>query len=192
MKNREGSNLESYLSARGIQQQYAKKTGQSIKELNDNKVYPMQILERALQSDIDAISCLKEMSKHLSLLIFERISTLFFGWRSNFEFINPNKVINELDHPYRGRMLERIIIGQRLGDLLTKAKDSGIIWPDLQEMLSSLIKRSGSKELSSFYFVDGLFDLKKIRCSSLREAPALGAGIDAFFNYKIKANADQR
>ena len=57
----------------------------------------------------------------------------------------------------------------------------------LIKKLSELISKSEflDEHAKSHYLKSGKFDNKIIIVSQLREAPALGAGIDAFINFKF-------
>ena len=84
------------------------------------------------------------------------------------------------DHKYRGILLDRIVIGQRLGDLLLQSRETNILWPEILNDLCEIIHTTKDKKLMEHYLRNGKFHDGIIQISRLREAPALGAGIDAF------------
>lgn len=182
MKSEDGRSLERFASASGIQSVYADFSSIELADLNAKQLYPPQIAGLAAQGDKNAAETYRLIVKNLALLIYERITTLYAGWQDIFEFVNPAKPNLQGNHPFTGTLLEEIIIGQRLGDLLESKDGRVIIKTPLIEELSGLIQKSqvlddAAKEHYS--------KTDKILVNSLlREAPALGAGIDAFFNYK--------
>ncbi len=183
MKSEKGNSLEQYASASGIQKFYSHYSKISIQDLNKNQIFPTQILEKALRNEKAAYNTINEVGKHLAELIFERITTVYKGWSGIFSFINPNREMLKSDHEYRGILLERIVIGQRLGDLLLQSRETNILWPEVLKDLCEMIHTSGDKKLMEHYLKNGKFHEEIIKISRLREAPALGAGIDAFISH---------
>lgn len=184
MKNNRAVSLENYASAGGIQTIYSQYSEITIEELHKSKIYPNRILELALQKDTNAIKTYRDVSKNLAHLIYERITTVYCGWQSLFEFVNPNRGSLEKAHPYFGTLLDRIIIGQRLGDLLFQSKDTDILWKPFLSELTKLITHSDilPEGAKSHYVCNTNFDSNILQISKLREAPILGAGADAYFN----------
>lgn len=188
LKNENGLSLEKCASAQGIQSIYATNSGQTVTELNNKKIYPLQIREKAMEGDSAALETFETLTKNLAKLIYERISTLYAGWQDLFSFVNENKVAPGSDHPYQGVLLDSIIMGQRLGELFKAAKDDNILWKPFFKKLSVQISESKclDEKAKSHYFNNDSFDESLFKISKLREAPALGAGIDAFLTYKSK------
>lgn len=183
MKCEKGNSLEQYASASGIQKFYSHYSKISVQDLNKNQIFPIQILEKALQNEKAAYDTITEVGKHLALLLFERITTIYSGWSEIFSFLNPNREMLTTEHEYRGILLDRIIIGQRLGDLLLKSRGTKILWPQIMEGLCEMIHTTGEKKLKEHYLKNGKFHEEIIQTSNLREAPALGAGIDALISH---------
>ena len=172
-----GFSFESILSVRGIQEQYSLKAGVHIHELSEKGIYAQQILQQAQNNNQQAIDTLCETGKTLGILLFERIETIACGWQNRFEFINVKRHHLFPDHSYLGTILERGIIGQRLGSLLQLDLDSRIIWEELENTLSLMIgKTENLPEPFKLNFKPKNF----IRISSLRNAPVLGAAVDAW------------
>jgi predicted NBD/HSP70 family sugar kinase len=177
-----GLSLERYTSVSGIQFIYSRYSGILVEELNNKSVFPPQILDSAYNGDSNSLDTYNDISRNLSKLIFERITTLFFGWQNHFEFINPNKPKLICDHPFKGTFLDKIIIGQRLGELMKASKGSGILYDKVIDHLTELVKKTNDIQFKNHYLKEGNFNYKLIFFSNLREAPAIGAGIDAYFN----------
>lgn len=185
MCDENGTSMEIYCSANGIQSAYSKLKDISQSALGENKIYLEQILERAACDDKAAITTWQTISKSLADLLFERISTIFNGWQNNFSFINKNKPQIISNHIYKNTLLDRILIGQRLGKIFQNPLAQEYIVEPLMNNLSELVSKSESlnERAKSHYLKSGKFDNKIIIVSQLREAPALGAGIDAFRNF---------
>jgi len=58
------------------------------------------------------------------------------------------------------------------------------LWKQIIDNLTALFSNSNEKELWNHYLKNGEFNTGLIAISKLREAPAIGAGVDAFLNYK--------
>ncbi|MFH1851210.1 MAG: hypothetical protein ABIA75_02595 [Candidatus Neomarinimicrobiota bacterium] len=186
LQNEKGKSLERYASAGGIQSIFSACSGVPVEELNAKKIYPPQILQWALVGEPAAVAAFREISHFLAELLYERIATVFAGWNNNFAFMNPNRAPLFPDHPYRGTLLDRLIIGQRLGNLLNDSKTTPLFWKSLLENLTGLIAASAISDprFREHYLCDGQFNADLIATSVLREAPALGAGIDACLHYR--------
>lgn len=178
LKSPEGKSFERYCSAAGIQSLYAEVCAKTITQLNEENIYPLQIAEKALADETEAIQTYLKVGAFLTKLIFSRITTLFYGWRGEFDFVNPARQDLSETHGHKGTLLEKIIIGQRLGDVLESEAGREILYNPLKEKLSDLI--SNDKDLST----EAKRHYKKIDrilvTSRLRQAPALGAAVDAY------------
>ncbi len=175
-----GISFERYASAAGIQFIYSRYSNIPVEELNNNHIYPPQILEKALSDDKAAVDTINDVSIYIATLIYERITTIYSGWFGLFSFVNPARELTEKDHKYRGVLLDRIIIGQRLGDLLDDSKQTPLLWSRIIERLSELFSKSNDNRLKKKYLQNGRFKEDFIAISRLREAPAIGAGVDAW------------
>ena len=185
MSDENGKSMEIYCSANGIQSIYSVFASISQSELGENKIYSEQILELANKNDKTAITTWQTVSKYLADLIFERISTIYSGWQNNFSFINPNRKKLESNHFYIGTLLDRIVIGQRLGDTIRMKTAQKIIVKPILNHLSQLIKESKTLDDAAklHYLKNDTFNSEILTTSELREAPALGAGIDAWQSF---------
>jgi predicted NBD/HSP70 family sugar kinase len=181
-----GESLEKYVSSNGIQSLYGELAGISVAELNRAGIYPVQICERALQGENTALLTVQQVVRYLALLIYERITTLFAGWQGYFQFNNPERVIPLSEHKYQGYLFDKIILGQRLGGIFGLAANYSILAKPFYRSLSLLLNESAvlTKEACQHYCRQENLQEELIICSNLREAPALGAGIDAYLKYK--------
>jgi predicted NBD/HSP70 family sugar kinase len=181
MKNELDLSLERYASASGLQYIYSRHSGISVASLNESQTYPPQIAQLAKDGDQTAIKTYQEAATYLSMLIFDRISTLNCGSMGILKFINPNRERLQTDHLYTNEHFDRIIIGQRLGDLMASQSGQMVLTQPFLDNLSALILHSDSltDETKNHYLQNNDFDQEKLVFSQLREAPALGAGIDA-------------
>ena len=182
MKNADGKSMEQFASSRGMRNIYAELSGRDITELHDQQIYPPQIAEMAKDLDTAAKKTLDLIAENLAFLLYERISTLFSGWQDLFSFLNPNKPKLIKDHPYWNQVFDRIIIGQRLGDLFASAAGSVVLKKPVLRKLDELIQQSNALTDEAKKHYKNLNAMLQI--SKLRAAPALGAGIDAYLNRK--------
>lgn len=177
MKADDERSLERFASASGIQSIYAHISGQEISELNNLGIYPMQLARLVVAGDVQAVETFKLVVDTLAKLIYERITTLYSGWQKLFNFVNPNKPALSSEHPYLGTLLDKIILGQRLGDLLESGAGKITLREPLIERLQQLINASDILDETAKNHYAAIDEL--LHSSKLREAPALGAGIDA-------------
>ena len=182
MKYTDGRSLERFCSASGIQSIYADMSGKDIRELNAAGLYPPQIAQMAAGGDEKARATYQVVTGALAAIIYERIQTLHSGWRNSFEFMNPNRPPLESDHPFKGLLFERIILGQRLGQLFSDEAGKTVLAAPLLKALDESIQNSTvlTKEAKEHY--RSIAEI--VVPSHLREAPALGAGVDAFFAWE--------
>lgn len=180
MKSAEGLPLEKVTSVSGIQQTYAGFAGKPVEELNVAGIYPLQISELAKQGEEAAVKTFEVVNRNLSRLIYERIITLYKGWSGLFDFVNPNRPKLNSVHEHRGKLFDTIIIGQRLGDLFDDVTGREVVKQPILSQLNDLIKHSELLDESAKSHYRNI-DLI-VKTSKLREAPALGAGIDAFLS----------
>ena len=182
MKNADGLSMEQFASSGGIQNMYAKISRIDRIELNAKQIYPPQIAEMAKDSDNNAIKTFNLIAENLAILLYERITTIFAGWQEMLTFINPNKPELIKDHPFRNHVFDRIIIGQRLGELFASDTGYSILKQPVLDKLDQFIQQSNSLDDNAKKHYKKLNAI--IQVSKLRAAPALGAGINAYLNWK--------
>lgn len=184
MKNTEGKSMERYASSSGIQAIYGEFADIPVHELNNKDIYPPQIMG-LYEEDAAAKRTFNDVSYNIAKLLFERIVTIYGGWHHYFEFVNSNRADLEEKHPYRGTLLDSIIIGQRLGDLLESSKGEDVFYEPFIEFLSKFIVECPYLDVKfkKHYLKEGAFNEDLLKTSKLREAPAIGAGVDAYLTY---------
>ena len=116
---------------------------------------------------------------------FRKIKWVLGYRKIYYDFLDSSHVELEKNHNYLGTLLDRIVIGQRLGELFKIPSAQKIIIKPILTSLTKLIESSNclNDEAKSHYLKDGKFNSNILVTSYLREAPALGAGIDAWINY---------
>lgn len=180
LKSEDGRSMERFTSMGGLQSVYAEIIGKEVDQLNQEGIYPLQIAEKAAMQEEAARKMIEIAVDNLSKLIFERITTLYAGSVNEIDFVSQTKAPLLKEHPYLGSLFERIIIGQRLGELFESPHGKRQVRKPLIEQLGQLIQRSerlDKRAKAHYRMIDEL-----IVSSKLREAPVIGAGIDAFFN----------
>jgi len=185
MCDENGISMEIYCSANGIQLIYGDLVGISQLELNGNKIYLEEILELSTKNDKDAIVTWQLVSQRIAHLLFERISTIYYGSQNNYSFIDPIKPPLDSNHTYKNSSLNRIVIGQRLGYVFQNPLAQEYLIKPLVNNLTELISTSNflDEHAKAHYLKSGKFDSDIIIASQLREAPALGAGIAAWQSF---------
>jgi len=187
MKGEDGLSLERYASAGGIQHIYSLKSGLSVEELNRLQIYPPVILQKALSGEGAARDTLQAVARNIAALIYERLNTLYSGWADSFTFVNPARGPLEAKHDYLGTVLDRIILGQRLGDLMEESRGSGLLWDVMTETLQSLILGHSDEAFRRAYAPAAELKPGLIQVSRLREAPAIGAAVDAWLSSNMNS-----
>lgn len=191
MKCPSGFSVEKYVSSQGIQSIYGELVGKTLDELHKEGIFPPQIRTLAVKGAEPAVKTMQTVAHYMALLMYERITSLYAGWQGIFGFVNPNRPVPSKEHNYKRILFESLIIGQRLGDLLRESQDDQVLWSPFVNELAQLIIESPVLEQTAkdHYCPQGRLNLARIKISNLREAPALGAGIDAFLTWKEKPHA---
>lgn len=186
LKNDRGYSLERFASANGIQRLYSDYADIPVSELNERRIFPPQIFKLAMNGEKEALHLFSDVSYWMAELIFERISTIYVGWQDRFSFVNPNRTLPIKEHPFRGTLFDTLILGQRLADLMENAQRTGILWEPFLRHLTDLIQTSSAidEKAKRHYVKNEIFNTNRIHISRLREAPALGAGVDAYRYYQ--------
>ena len=175
--------FEDLISAQGIQERYAAATQTSLDELNAEKIFPWQIFERALEGQTEAVAVVNDTCAALSELLFLRITSLAQG-NTEIKLIDKKRKLSS-DHDHQGKTFERIVIGQRLGDIWQFRDFDSILREPVENTLGRRLHESEiDAEIKSSY----LTNTNRLRddlivSSELRHAPALGAAVDAYLNW---------
>ena len=185
MKNDLGISFERYASASGLQSIYAGHSNKSLELLKKSNIHSPQIASLALKGDDAAIKSYQEAAVYLAQLIFERISTLYCGSLGILKFVNSNRTPLDPVHEFRGERFEKIVIGQRLGELMASPGGYQVLTAPFLDALSQILRNTTGipQSMARIYLNDDVFDKTILIFSKLRQAPALGAGIDAHLNY---------
>ena len=79
-------------------------------------------------------------------------------------------------------VFDRLVIGQRLGDLMNTRSGKKVLTEPFLKRLSQMIADSSclAESAKKHYLQGSILKEDRFVISSLREAPALGAGIAAF------------
>jgi len=132
----------------------------------------------------NALACgwLNAAALILAELLFERLLTVFCG-RPEVPHRGQHYAALQVQHPYRGLILERIVLGQWLGELFGQAQLRPIFAEPLEAYLAAFIWHCGDRKLQQAY-LDPEAQRPKLRpqllrASNLRAAPALGAAAAA-------------
>lgn len=171
-----GPTFEQLVSAQALNHAYATRSG----------VQPPPFPEdAALHGDLHALTCLDHAAHHLAELFFERLWTT-----KNGRAPTPRRTAayQQLDpqHPYRGTVLDRLVLGQRLGFVYADPRYRPHFGDRLDAYLAERIAISGDAELSAACLAPPTPAANPPRLrpgflagSRLRAAPALGAAIAA-------------
>ena len=117
-----------------------------------------------------------EIGSVLGNLLFERISTMYFGWKNQFNIardLNP-------EHPYRKTLLDRIVIGQRLSQFL-QSENGNTINQSMRSMLKQKCLTAKSP-IIKHYLLEDEFNPERLIMSNLRSAPIIGLGAKMWMN----------
>lgn len=179
----EEETYENLLSARGIQTRYGQRVGKSAEELQEAEIYPWQIYEYAMDGDEDALVITAEVAQALTDLLYHRIRTLAVG-APETRLLDEKRSLNP-EHEHLGKVFERIVIGQRLGDIWEFKRFEELLTQPVNEKLGRLIH---SSDLPAEVKAEYLTKTNRLRddlivASELRHAPALGAAVDAYLDW---------
>lgn len=177
-----GPTFEKLSSARSMNVAYANYLNQPDRFIDDNGRYAQ--VDAAKGHPI-AKGVMETVTSTVAELLFERIWTVKNG-RQNASYRGDAYMKLDANHPYRGTILQRLILGQRLGFIYADPAFKKVFAKPLEEKLAALIAESGDAEVAAFYLNNGKFKKKYLVASTLRSAPAIGAGVDAFRSAKIK------
>lgn len=182
--NENNISMEQYTSLKGIQSIYSNYSEIPINELCNESIYANEIFSRALKNEQAAILTCEDITKYMSILIVERIETIFSGWQNKFELLNPKHSLLINNHPYKNNLLERIIIGQGLGKLFHLSKNTPLLWDPLHNNIYDMIQKSRvlPSEAKKFFFENGTLKKGFIMTSNLDNSALLGAGVTAIYS----------
>lgn len=174
MQSALGPTFEGLISAQAINAMYAG-LRPSRSSAADQAVYPELA---AAQGDVLARSCLYIAATVLAELIFERIDTVKNG-RANLRHRGKGYQDLSAEHAYRGTILDRVVVGQRLGLIYGQPRFSSVLAELVERNLAALIVDSNDEELTDRWVSEGGLRPGMVQASRLRAAPALGAAVAA-------------
>lgn len=174
---------ENMISAQGIQKRYARETGLSLEDLNRRQLFPWQIFERALEHEVEAATVVETTADALARLLSLRVMTLARG-AADMLLVDRSRRL-DAEHPYRGSCWDRIVVGQRLGDIWHHHAFRPLLSQPVERKLAELLAESDLPPdmLSRYTDATGRIRTDLVVHSELRNAPALGAAVDAYFNW---------
>lgn len=114
----------------------------------------------------------------LAELIFERTDTLKNGRRDASHRGESYGALNA-EHEFRGALLDRVVIGQRIGQLYADPRYRSVFGNKLHIYLAAYIAESQDHEMISHYLTGDQLKPGFLSASRVRAAPALGAAIAA-------------
>jgi hypothetical protein len=139
----------------------------------------------AAAGDAVAIAWMSTAALVLAELILERIWTIRNG-RAHAPQRGDAYAQLDPNHEYRGTLLDRVIIGQRLGQIYGDAAFHGVFGAKADGCLAALIRECGDVEMAERYLETGAKSSRPasvkpgfVQPSKLRAAPALGAAVAA-------------
>jgi hypothetical protein len=165
LPSRTGRNFEEALSTRGMNATWAADARKPLPI--DPAEYPE---ERALRGDAIADGVLKESAHALVELVLERLIALRHGRGEGLE----------ARHPWIGTLLDRIVIGQRLGRIYGEAHLARVLKERFEDELAHRLREAPFPRMRARYLDEkGRLRQGLVRASHLRAAPALGAAAAA-------------
>ncbi|GAB4322947.1 MAG: hypothetical protein Kow0059_18190 [Candidatus Sumerlaeia bacterium] len=177
-----GPTFEKLSSARSMNLAYANYLNQSERFIEETGRYAQ--IDAAGGHPV-ARGVMETVTSTIAELFFERIWTVKNG-RQNAPWRGDAYMKLDVNHPFRGILLQRLILGQRLGFIYADPAFKKVFARPLETKLAALISESGDAELKDFYLTGGRLKRNVLVASTLRSAPAIGAGVDAFRHAGIK------
>jgi hypothetical protein len=170
-----GPTYEKLISAKSMNETFARMEKSTLEEyVSAGKFAQVE----AAKGNPRAKFVMETIATLLAELVFERMYTLHAGrentpWRgAGYMALNPN-------HPYRGRFFDKIVLGQRIGAIYADPEYRRILRASLHARMEDLLKNFGSPEMQQVYLKDGKLRAGLFAASKLRQAPAIGAAVDA-------------
>lgn len=171
-----GPTFEKIASANSMMTLYANHLMTTASALVDQGRFPQ---DEATKDDDVAKAVLGAVTGTLAELIFERIFTIFAG-REEAPHRGDGYLALKKDHPYRGTLLDRVVIGQRFGFIWADSKYDAVFRKPVEAMLVERAEGCGEAALRDHMAAGGQIKPGLLDASRLREAPAIGAAIDAW------------
>jgi hypothetical protein len=134
----------------------------------------------AVGGDPLAIAWMDTAALVLAELIFERLWTIKNG-RADAPHRGEAYARLNPDHEYRGVLLDRVIIGQRVGQIYAEPTCRDVFADKVDTHLAAFVASLGDAEMTQAYLISPNGGPKSgfLQASKLRAAPALGAAVAA-------------
>lgn len=171
MQSRLGAGFEELVATRGINERYAARSAERVP--GDRGEYPET---RAKAGDRVAREVLGDTARALAELVFARLEALHRGV--------PRGARTHL--PRAGTLLDRIVVGQRLGQLFADPELAEFLRDPFEAELAAELERSSERALRERYLDGAALRVDLVHASKLRAAPALGA---AALAWRARGNA---
>lgn len=170
ISSQQGPTFEQLVSARGMNAGYRQRAGASA-----GGSFPEA---DALAGNAEAVAWLALVADALAELIVERIDTVRNGRRA-LPHRGADYAALDANHAYRGVLLERVIIGQRIGMLYADARCRSFFAERVDAALVTRVRALEDRALSAQVLAGDAVRPGFLRASQLRAAPALGAAVAA-------------
>jgi len=183
-----GPTFEKLVSASSLNRVWTELNAVTLRPTTDPTSYPEVA---ALAGDSLAAAWLDTAALVLAELIFERLWTIRNG-RAAAAQRGEAYARLAAEHEYRGLLLDRVVIGQRVGLIYGDPRFRPIFGDRVDAYLAAFVARSGDAGMSEAYLqrppggradggpVSAAMKAGFVRASRLRAAPALGAAIAAW------------
>jgi predicted NBD/HSP70 family sugar kinase len=171
-----GPTFEKIASANSMMTLFAGLKNTTAADLVERGLFPQ---DEAVKGDPLAVAVMTTVAATLAEMIFERLFTIFAG-REEAPHRGEGYLALNRDHPHRGTLLERVVIGQRFGFIWADKQYTKVLRRPCEQMLVRLAEDCGERALRDHIAVDGKVRRGLLVASKLREAPAIGAAIDAW------------
>lgn len=135
--------------------------------------------EEAARGEPLAKAVLSAVAATLAEVIFERLFTVYAG-REEAPLRGEAYLNLRRDHPFRGQLLERVVIGQRFGLMWADRRLAKVFRRPCESCLVALAMACREPVLREHIAPRGTLNRRLLVASKLRAAPALGAAIDAW------------
>jgi hypothetical protein len=174
-----GPTFEKLISAKSFNDVYQSVTCGGHAGVQPNSAAPSQFPERAAAAgDPIARAWTQTVALVLAELIFERVWTVANGRPQNASR-GAGYLALDADHPFRGTVFDRVIVGQRLGCIYADHDCHDVFGRWVDEYLAALIMQSEDSVLRRQLLVNTELRPGFLVSSRLRAAPALGAAVAA-------------
>ncbi len=178
-----GPTFEQLISASGLNRVYGQLHARSGATAPPEPASPYPEVQAAA-GDPTAIAWLETAALVLAELIFERLWTIRRGRPDDpprglaYADLDP-------DHPFRGTILDRVIVGQRLGRILGQPDYRPFFHDRLAACLAVAIENTHDEDLIAACLQERHLRPGWLVASRLRAAPALGAAIAAVQRWSV-------